>query len=71
MRLDSGQIEVVDERVAAVLRTKTPQERIALCLEASRLVRQVVAAGVRARHPEWSEAEVARETARRILHGSD
>ncbi len=28
MRLDDGQIEVVDDRVAEILRTKTGQERL-------------------------------------------
>jgi hypothetical protein len=70
MRLDREQIEVADDRIAAVLREKTPMERVALSLQAGRLVRRVIAAGLRDRHPEWSEEEVQRETARRILHGS-
>jgi hypothetical protein len=50
-RLDPGQIEVVDEAVAVVLRAKTPAERIAI-------------AQIRARHPDWADAQVQVEVAR-------
>jgi hypothetical protein len=34
------------------------------------MMRQVVAAGVRHRHPEWDAAQVAAEVARRMSNGS-
>ena len=68
-RLDPGQIEVVDEDVAAILRTKTPAEKLALIAAANRTLRAFVAAGVRLRRPDLSEPEVAREVARRMTRG--
>jgi hypothetical protein len=69
-RLDPGQIEVVDEAVAAVLRTKTPAERVAQTAAANRTARMLIAAGVRARQPDWTDDQVAREVVRRMAGGS-
>ena len=65
-RLDPGQIEVVDEAVAAVLRQKTPAEKLAMVAAANCTARTLVAAGVRLRHPDWPEPEVEREVVRRM-----
>jgi hypothetical protein len=70
MRLDRGQIEVVDEAMAEVLCRKTGAERLQMAFGLWRFARLMVRAGVRSRHPEWTEAEVAREVARRMLHGA-
>jgi len=70
-RLDVGQIEVVDEAVAAMLRTKTPAERVAMANAAHRLARAILTAQVQRQHPDWAEPEVQREVARRLLHGSN
>lgn len=65
--LTPEQIEVVDERVAAILRTKTPAERAAMAFEGNDMVRLCVAAGIRSQHPDWSERQVQEELARRVL----
>ena len=70
-RLDDGQIEVVDEAVAAVLRTKTGAERVAMALQCNRTVRLVIEGSVRMRHPDWDDKQVAAEVARRMTRGSD
>jgi len=35
-----------------------------------RSARQLVSAGVRAQHPDWDQAQIDRETARRLSHGA-
>ena len=59
--------EVVDEQLAAILRTKTAAERIAMAADANDTVRLMTAAGIRYCHPDWSEAQVQQEVARRML----
>lgn len=70
-RLDPGQIEVVDEAVAAVLRTKTPAERIAIAADAFETARAMTTARVREQHPSWDPEQVSREVARRLTRGSN
>jgi putative heme degradation protein len=69
-RLDDGQIEVVDDMVAQILRTKTPAERVEMIFDCNRTMRQIVTGGVRHRHPDWQTAQVVSEVARRMSHGS-
>jgi len=66
-RLDPGQIEVVDDAIADILRRKTPAERVAMALDSNRTARLLVAEGVRRQHPEWADDRVRAEVARRML----
>jgi hypothetical protein len=70
-RLDPGQIEVVDESMAAILRQKTTAERIAIACDANKTARALLAAQVRRLHPGWTDEEVQREVARRMCRGTD
>ena len=70
-RLDSGQIEVVDEAVAEVLRQKTIAERIEMIGAAHRTARVLLAAGVRHQFPDWDDQQVEAEVCRRLLGGTD
>jgi hypothetical protein len=65
-RLDTGQIEVIEDELADVLRRKTPAERVAMIAEANETMRLLIATGLRARHPDWSDAQVKGEVARRM-----
>lgn len=64
-------IEVIDDATVAMLQAKTPAERMLMVSEAHRTVRVLMAAGERLRHPDWTEAEIARAVAERLLHGTD
>ena len=68
-RLDAGQIEVVDDDIAAVLRAKTPAERVAMIFAANRTMRLVVEGSIRTRHPDWNDDRVAQEVVRRMTRG--
>jgi hypothetical protein len=70
-RLDPGQIEIVDEAVAAVLRRKTPAERIALAASAHRTARELLAARIRSQHAGWTDEQVHHEVARRLTRGAN
>jgi hypothetical protein len=62
--------EVLDDRVAEILRAKTPAERLAMTFRMWSFVRDLIRRVLAREHPEWSEAEVARETARRMSRGA-
>jgi hypothetical protein len=62
--------EVLDDRVAEILRAKTPAERLAMTFRMWSFARDLIRRVIAREHPEWSEAEVARETARRMSHGA-
>ena len=70
-RLDKGQIEVIDNAVAEVLRRKTPGQRVEMALAANRLVRLRIEGHLRTLHPDWDDAHIQAEIARRMLLGSD
>ena len=46
----------------------TPQERLRQGLRMNQTMRALLSAGFRERHPNWSEAEVRRAVANRVLH---
>lgn len=70
MRLDYGQIEVVDDKMVEVLRCKTPAERIAVGFRMWISVRNMLLCHLRHTHPEWSEMDLQQEVARRLSHGA-
>ena len=47
----------------------TPAEKLDEMAEMYRTARNLMAAGARMRHPEWSEAEVERDVRERMLYG--
>jgi hypothetical protein len=57
--------------LAAVLRQKTPAERIQMAAEANDTARILAAAGIRFQHPDWLEERVQREVARRMLNAAN
>ncbi len=70
-RLDSGQIEVLDEAMADILRRKTPAEKVQMIGAAQRTARRLLAAGVRHQHPDWDDARVEAEVLWRLTRGAD
>ncbi len=56
------------EHQMAIYRTMSPQQRLQQALRMNRSMRALMAAGFRDRHPSWSESDVRRAVAERILH---
>lgn len=63
-------MEVVSDEVAAILRRKTPAERVAMALDLNRLVRLRIEGHLRSLHTDWNDDQIAAEVARRMLLGS-
>ena len=70
MALDPRNIEVIDDQTAAVLRSKTGAERLRIADEMYAWARHTLTSHLRSEHPQWDEARVAREVARRLSHGA-
>lgn len=69
-RLDDGQIEVLDDAQAEILRQKTPCERVGMILASNRTMRLLIRGRLLTRHPEWNEARISAEVARRMSRGT-
>ena len=65
-----SQIEVVDEAVAAILRTKTPAERVAMTCDAHRTAKLMLTAQVQRMFPDWAESKMRDEVHRRLMYGT-
>jgi len=70
-RLDSGRIEAADDVMAEIMRKKTAAEKIEMVLGCYRLARGLIEGRLRTDHPDWDDARIAAEVARRISRGRD
>jgi Rv0078B-related antitoxin len=70
-KIDPRNIEVIDDDLAAVLRAKTPAERIAMIAAANRTARLLARAGIRYQHPDWDESQIHAEVLRRVCSGTN
>lgn len=69
LRLDRGQIEVVDNTMAEVLRQKTPAERIRIGFHMWTAARKMLLVHLKNTNPEWEDEMIEKEAARRLSHG--
>lgn len=68
--MEDLRIEVVDDEMARVLRTKTGAERLKIASDMFASARRMIASHLAAEHPDWTEEQIQRETSRRISHGA-
>jgi hypothetical protein len=69
-RLDPGQIEVMDDRMADVLRAKTPAERLRIAADIWKSSHRFLSSVLKSEHPGWTVKQVDDEVLRRFAHGS-
>jgi hypothetical protein len=70
LRLDRGQIEVVDDRVAEILRTKSGPERLSMVWAAWTFFETRINAYLKSMHPDWTEEQIREEIVRRVSYGT-
>lgn len=68
-KLESRQIEVVDDIMAEILRKKTPAERIQIGFNLWISARKMLTAHLKSTHPDWDEKQISQEVAKRMSHG--
>lgn len=69
-RLDEGQIEVLDNAVAEVLRSKSPEEKLKIASGMWRAAKVQISASLGSIHKDWSKEQIEREVIRRLSHGA-
>ena len=70
-RLDEGQIEVLDDAVAEILRKKTSEEKLKIASDMWRSAKVQIEASLGSIHKDWSKEQIEREVIRRLSHGID
>jgi hypothetical protein len=70
MRLDDGQIEVLDQAMVEVLRHKTPAERLQIGFALWDSTTRMLKAHLSAEHPDWTPERIGQEVARRLSHAA-
>ena len=70
MRLDDGQIEVMDDVMAGIYRKKTPAERLQIAFGLWHSANVQMINCLRSLHPDWDEDRIKKEAAKRISHGA-
>lgn len=68
-RLDPSRIEIVDEEVARILRTKSGAERLEIAFEMYMSARRMLTSMLTVDHPDWNEEQIRQEVGRRLSHG--
>jgi hypothetical protein len=62
-------IEVMDDAMVQILRSKTPAERFAIADRLWGKVRDMIRDQLRTEHPEWTEQQVQQGAADKIMTG--
>lgn len=70
MRLDDGQIEVLDPVMAEVLRQKTPAERLQIGFALWESTKRMLTAHLCAERPDWGPERIRQEVVRRLSHAA-
>ena len=65
---ESDHLRAAHDRQVEIYRTMTPQQRLEQALRMNRSMRELMAAGFRDRQPTWTETQIRRAVADRILH---
>ena len=70
MRLVKGQVEVIDDAMAEILRNKTPAGRIQIGFEMWMSAQKMLFFHLRATNPHWTNEQLNTEVGRRLSHGT-
>ncbi len=69
LRLDGGQIEVVDDKIAEIIKAKSGMERLNMVWDAWTIFEKRIRVYLKNRHPEWTEEQIQEEMVRRVTYG--
>jgi len=70
VRLDEGQIEVIDDVMAEIYKKKTSTERLRIAFGLWHSSRVQLYNCIRSLHPDWDERQIQQEVVKRISHGA-
>ena len=69
-QLDLERIEVLDDAMTWVLRSKSGAERLQIADKMFSFARELIESSIRATHSDWDDPRIAAETAKRLSHGA-
>ncbi len=61
-------VRTANEIQAAIYRAMSPQDRLRQALRMNKTMRELLAIGFRERHPAWTQSQIRRAVAERILY---
>ncbi|HEY4259661.1 MAG TPA: hypothetical protein VGM98_05870 [Schlesneria sp.] len=67
--LDPRRIELLDPEVVAMLKAKSPAEKLGMAFQIQKLARGVLFSRIRSQHPEWTPQEIDKAVAQRMNCG--
>ena len=70
MDIDIRNIEVLDDRMIEVLKTKTPQQRLAIAFGMWSSAKKQLTSYLRGRYLDWDEKKIHQEVVKRLSHGT-
>lgn len=70
MNIDERNIEVIDERMAHVLRQKTPQERLMIAFKMWDYAKSQLTDYLHSKYPDMDEEKIRLEVIKRLSHGN-
>ena len=63
-------VELIDPLTVKILQQKTPQQRLQLAFDMWNSAVILIRGAVTQQHPDWTAAQIERETANRLSHGA-
>ena len=70
MGIDIRNIEVLDEQMVEVLKTKSPQQRLSIAFGMWSSARKQLTSYLRSQHLDWDEKKIHQEVVKRLSHGA-
>ncbi len=70
LRLDRGQIEVIDDKIAEIIKTKSGPDRLKMVWDAWAFFEKRIRVYLKNIHPEWTEEQIRKEIVKRVTHGT-
>ena len=70
LRLDRGQIEVIDDKIAEIMKTKSGRERLNMVWDAWTFFEKRIRVYLKNIHPEWTEEQIQKEIVKRVTYGT-
>lgn len=70
LRLDKGQIEVVDDKVAEIIKKKTGIERLMMVWESWSFFNKSIRVFLKNVHPDWTDEQIQMEIVKRMSYGT-
>jgi len=70
MSIDIRNIEVLDDQIIEVLKTKSPQQRLTIAFGMWSSARKQLTNYIRGQYPDWDKKQIHQEVIKRLSHGA-